>query len=238
MRENRRQNESHRARSNGRVAKEEDVVNLLQYPDTTLFGKTVAKKLFYAQLDVSAKMKQRFVNDIEEIVWLYVLAPRTLNVSAGEKVKEIQILLCTLKDVECPVDVFKFISQKIPHHIVFILQYGNSYRLLIQYGQDAFVSQWCPKGELSLKIEGQTLDRIYDGFVGQLTGIGNRDSESLQEIIRLKKEIKKLSDKIETLQRQIRREPQLNRQIEMNSEARAMKQQLAELKKQLDKWNT
>jgi hypothetical protein len=212
--------------------------NLLQYPETTLFGKTVAKKLFYDQLDVSAKMKQRFVNDIEEIVWLYKLAPTTLNVQKGAKISEIEIMLCPLKDVECPVDVFKFISQKIPHHIVSILQYGDSYRLLIQYGLDSFVSPWCKREELSLKIEGQTLDRIYDGFVGQLTGIGNRDSESLQEIIRLKKEIKKLSDKIEAIQRQIRREPQLNRQLEMNGEARAMKQQLAELKKELDKWNT
>lgn len=209
--------------------------NLLQYPETTLFGKTVAKKLFYDQLDVSAKMKQRFVNDIEEIIWLYKLAPTTLNVQKGEKISEIEIMLCPLKDVECPVDVFKFISQKIPHHIVFILQYGDSFRLLIQYGQDSFVSPWCNREELSLKIEGQTLDRIYDGFVGQLTGIGNRDSESLQEIIRLKKEIKKLSDKIETMQRQIRREPQLNRQLAMNGEARAMKQQLTELKKELDK---
>ena len=212
--------------------------NLLQYPETTLFGKTVAKKLFYDQLDVSAKMKQRFVNDLEEIVWLYKLAPTTLNVQKGEKISEIEIMLCPLKDVECPVDVFKFISQKISHHIVFILQYGDSYRLLIQYGQDSFVSPWCKQEELSLKIEGQTLDRIYDGFVGQLTGIGNRDSESLQEIIRLKKEIKKLSDKIETMQRQIRREPQLNRQLAMNGEARAMKQQLAKLKNELDKWNT
>lgn len=210
--------------------------NLLQYPDTTLFGKTVPKKMFYDQLDVNAKMKQRFVNDVEEIIWLYKLSPNTLNVRAGEQVGEIEIMLCPLKDVECPVDVFKFISQKIPHHIVFILQFGNSYRLLIQYDKDTFVSPWCPIDELSLKIEGQTLDRIYDGFVGQLTGIGSRDSESLQEIIRLKKEIKKLSDKIETLQRQIRKEPQLNRQIEMNSEARAMKQQLAELKKELEKW--
>jgi len=40
------------------------------------------------------------------------------------------------------------------------------------------------------------------------------------------------------MQRQIRREPQLNRQMAMNGEARAMKQQLAELKKELDKWNT
>lgn len=207
--------------------------NLLQYPDTTLFGKTVPKKMFYDQLDVNAKMKQRFVNDVEEIIWLYKLSPNTLNVRAGEKVGEIEIMLCPLKDVECPVDVFKFISQKIPHHIVFILQFGNSYRLLIQYDKDTFVSPWCPIDELSLKIEGQTLDRIYDGFVGQLTGIGNRDSESLQEIIRLKKEIKKLSDKIEALQRQIRKEPQLNRQIEMNSEARAMKQQLKELNNKL-----
>ena len=211
--------------------------NLLQYPDTTLFGKTVPKKMFYDQLDVNAKMKQRFVNDVEEIIWLYKLSPNTLNVRAGEQVGEIEIMLCPLKDVECPVDMFKFISQKIPHHIVFILQFGNSYRLLIQYDKDTFVSPWCPIDELSLKIEGQTLDRIYDGFVGQLTGIGSRDSESLQEIIRLKKEIKKLSDKIETLQRQIRKEPQLNRQIEMNSEARAMKQQLQELKKELDKFD-
>ena len=87
-----------------------------------------------------------------------------------------------------------------------------------------------------LRQVAKALDRIYDGFVGQLTGIGNRDSESLQEIIRLKKEIKKLSEKIETMQRQIRREPQLNRQLAMNSEARAMKQQLAELKKKLEKW--
>lgn len=212
--------------------------NLLQYPETTLFGKTVPKKYFYDQLEVSAKMKQRFVNDIEEIVWLYKLAPTTLNVQKGEQVGEIEIMLCPLKDVNCPVDVFKFISQKIPHHIVFVLQYGDSYRLLIQYGQDSFVSSWCKQEELSLRIVGQTLDRIYDGFVGQLTGIGNRDSESLQEIIRLKKEIKKLSDKIETLQRQIRKEPQLNRQLAMNGEARALKQQLSELKKELDKWNT
>jgi len=208
--------------------------NLLRYPETTLFGKTVPKKYFYDQLEVSARMKQRFVNDIEEIVWLYKLAPTTLNVQKGEQVGEIEIMLCPLKDVDCPVDVFKFISQKIPHHIVFILQYGNSYRLLIQYGQDSFVSSWCKQEKLSLKIEGQTLDRIYDGFVGQLTGIGSRDSESLQEIIRLKKEIKKLSDKIDTMQRQIRREPQLNRQMAMNGEARALKQQLQALKKQLE----
>ena len=194
--------------------------NLLRYPETTLFGKTVPKKYFYDQLEVSARMKQRFVNDIEEIVWLYKLAPTTLNVQKGEQIgeKEIVYLLTSF---------FKFINQKIPHHIVFILQYGDSYRLLIQYGQDSFVSSWCKQEELSLKIEGQTLDRIYDGFVGQLTGIGNRDSESLQEIIRLKKEIKKLSDKIETLQRQIRKEPQLNRQLAMNGEARALKQQLS-----------
>ena len=48
--------------------------NLLQYPDTTLFGKTVPKKMFYDQLDVNAKMKQRFVNDVEEIIWLYKLS--------------------------------------------------------------------------------------------------------------------------------------------------------------------
>jgi hypothetical protein len=39
---------------------------------------------------------------------------------------------------------------------------------------------------------------------------------------------------IDTMQRQIRREPQLNRQMAMNGEARALKQQLQALKKQLE----
>lgn len=58
---------------------------------------------------------------------------------------------------------------------------------------------------------------------------------SLCSLDRARKQPGKLADRRDTLQRQIRREPQLNRQIEMNSEARAMKQQLAELKKELDK---
>ena len=65
-----------------------------------------------------------------------------------------------------------------------------------------------------------------------------QSKEQNKSISDLSLALQKLSDKIETMQRQIRREPQLNRQMAMNGEARAMKQQLAELKKELDKWNT
>lgn len=53
----------------------------LHYPPTTLVGKPVPKNAFYRHLEVNAKMKQHFVDDVVAIKWLYKLAPSTLNVA-------------------------------------------------------------------------------------------------------------------------------------------------------------
>ena len=56
----------------------------LHYPPTTFVGKSVPKNAFYRHLEVNAKMKQHFVDDVVAIKWLYKLAPSTLNVADGK----------------------------------------------------------------------------------------------------------------------------------------------------------
>ena len=63
----------------------------LHYPESTIVGKPVPKQAFYKHLDVNAKMKQHFVDDVVRIDWLYKLAPSTLNVEDGKQVHEIVV---------------------------------------------------------------------------------------------------------------------------------------------------
>ena len=69
----------------------------LHYPPTTFVGKPVPKNAFYRHLEVNAKMKQHFVDDVVAIKWLYKLAPSTLNVADGKEVHEIVVFSAQLK---------------------------------------------------------------------------------------------------------------------------------------------
>ena len=40
--------------------------------------------------------------------------------------------------------------------------------------RQAFASPWVPMADLELTVQGQSLPRIYDNFVAQVSGIGHR----------------------------------------------------------------
>ena len=105
----------------------------LKFPQATLVGKPVPKNAFYKHLEVNAKMKQHFVDDVASIHWLYKLAPSTINVEDGKRVHEIVVFSAVLKSKDCPDDVFLFIDQNMPRHVVFILEYDNRYKVLLNY---------------------------------------------------------------------------------------------------------
>lgn len=50
-----------------------------------------------------------------------------------------------------------------------------------------FVSQWVNTNELLLSIEGQSIQRVYDNFVAQVSGIGEHQAGQLSELVKLKK---------------------------------------------------
>ena len=211
----------------------------LKFPPTTIVGKPVPKNAFYNHLEVNAKMKQHFVDDVVGINWLYKFAPSTLNVADGTKVHEIVIFSAGLKSKDCPDDVFLFIDQNMPRHVIFILEYESKYKILLNYkewkdekaGQfkivKTFSTEWVTQEQLSLSIEGQTMDAIYEVMAGQVSGFGTTKSEDTKRLVELEALITKGKKEVEALQKKIRNERQLNRQMELNGEARSIKKQIA-----------
>lgn len=57
-----------------------------------MVGKSVPKTAFYCNLEVNARVKQRFVDDVTGITWVAKVAPSTLNVADGKAVHEIAAL--------------------------------------------------------------------------------------------------------------------------------------------------
>ena len=175
--------------------------NLLSYPQSTIVDKVVPKTMFYKFMEVNQRMKVRFVNDVAQICWLYKLSANTINVTASEELIEIDVFVVTLKAQDCPTDVFTFIDTNMPHHIVFILKYEEQYMLLINYKEwkdnthtqfkitKSFATTWMSQSQLSLAIQGQSLPRIYDNFVAQVSGIGQHKAGALAEIVELKKRL-------------------------------------------------
>lgn len=217
----------------------------LKFPRTTIVGKPVPKNAFYKHLEVNAKMKQHFVDDVVSIHWLYKLAPSTINVEDGKLVHEIVVVSAVLKDKDCPNDVFLFIDRNMPRHVVFILEYDNRYKVLLNYkswkdGQNSlfdiiktFATDWLTAERLLLTLEGQTMDALYEAMAGQVSGFGTRKAEDTKRIVELEGLIDKAKREVESIQKRIRNERQLNRQMELNGAARGIKKQIVQWQSEL-----
>ena len=221
--------------------------NLLSYPQSTIVDKVVPKTMFYRFMEVNQRMKVRFVNDVAQICWLYKLSASTLHVSDSEEMKEIEIFVATIKQQDCPTDLFTFIDTNMPHHIVFILKHEDNYMLLVNYKEwkdathtqfritQTFASPWVERERLKLEIEGLSLPRIYDNFVAQIGGIGEHKAGSLAEIVELKKCITAAESELQSLEKKMRKEPQYDVQVRMNQQVKNKRQELATLKQKLEK---
>ena len=222
------------------------VDNILKYPQSTIVNRVVAKTMFYKFMEVNPRMKTRFVNDVVNITWLYKLAASTLNVTDTEQMKEIEVFVVNLKQPDCPTDLFSFIDTNMPHHIVFVLVHDNHTMLLINYKDWAddthtkfkitqtFVSSWVALENLHLQIDGQSLPRIYDNFVAQVSGIGEHKAGCIADIVALKKQIAAVEAELKSLEKRMRKEPQLDRQMQMNKQVKATRKELEYLKTKLD----
>lgn len=220
--------------------------NLLNYHKDVVVDRVVPKTMFYKFMEVNPRMKVRFVNDVEKITWLYKLSANTLNVTSSDDLVEIDVFVATLKEQDCPTDLFTFIDTNMPHHIVFILEYDNSYMILLNYKDWAdnthtkfkitksFASLWMDENRLSLEIQGQSLSRIYENFVAQVSGIGEHKAGAMAEIVDLKKRIVAMEAELQNLQKKMRKEPQYDKQVKMNKQVKAKRHELDELKEQLE----
>lgn len=220
---------------------------MIDYPVSTLVGKPVPKNAFYKHLELNTRLRTRFVEDVEKIVWAAKYTPSTLNVEDGATVHEIVFFEVTVKAEDLTDEIFLTIDKMMPRHVVFVLFYGDRCRLLINYKEWAdkekgtfnivktFRTSWQPSEDISLVIEGGTMDKIYESFAGQVSGFGTNNAADTRRIIAIENEIATKQKLAEALQKKIRKEKQFARQVEMNTEARALKREIAKLKEKIEK---
>lgn len=220
---------------------------MIDYPVSTLVGKPVPKNAFYKHLELNTRLRTRFVEDVEKIVWAAKYTPSTLNVEDGATVHEIVFFEVTVRAEDLTDEIFLTIDKMMPRHVVFVLFYGDRCRLLLNYKEWAdkekgtfnivktFRTSWQPAEGISLTIEGGTMDKIYESFAGQVSGFGTNNAADTRRIIAIENEIATKQKLAEALQKKIRKEKQFARQVEMNTEARALKREIAKLKEELKK---
>ena len=81
---------------------------------------------------------------------------------------------------------------------------------------------------MHLCIDGLNMDAVYENLVRQIAGdkLQTDSSESLKESVERDEKKKQLEKQIAVLENKMRREKQLNRQMEMNSELKKLRIEL------------
>lgn len=223
--------------------------NILNFPSTTIVNKPVPKNAFYGRSNDSS-LREFLTREFEGIVWLYKLAPATLNVEDGEYVHEIDVFYCRMKENEYSIKPFSVMDELLPRHTVFIIEYGEKFDLLMHHKEISFVhgeQKWkCGVSEIqrdiridadTLNIQGQSMDAVYNGLLSQISGLSASTREEYKEQVDVRKQIESIQKQILMLQKRIRAEKQFNRQMELNTEVRQLRKEVTLLTDKLNKNN-
>ena len=216
---------------------------MLGLPKSTEFNKRIPKQKFYENLSVTPALKRVFIDQIKVIYWRNKVALTTMNLAAGDTVTEVEVFEVKLAAPQLDISVLRQIDKEIPYHIVFLLEYNGKYQAWTAYketaasGNNAFKvgtyyhTEWLPESELPLKIDGLSVDKVYENFVRQIAGdaLQGESAESLKESVERDARRQELQKQITALQAKVRKEKQLNKQVQLNADLKRMRKELEEL---------
>ena len=206
---------------------------MLGLPKSTEYGRRIPKQKFYENIAVTPALRRAFTEQVEAIYWRNKVAPSTVNLAEGAEVAEIEIFEIKLRAAELDENVLRQIDRAVPYHIIFIMEHEGRYRAAVGYKEAAAtgaspfkVSQYYYTGwtdgeeSLPLRLEGLTMDAAYENFVRQTAGeaLAANGGETLKESVERSRQAEQLQKKIAALENRMRRERQLNRQMEIRAE--------------------
>ena len=217
---------------------------MLGLPKATEFNRRIPKAKFYENINITTSLKRLLVEQVNNIYWGNKIASTTANLSEGQYVTEIEVFEINLNSPQVDIELLKFIDGVIPYHILYILEYKGKYQAWIGYKETTDIEKklskvdryyhtnWLEETELIVKLEGLNLDDVYEHLVRQIAGNklqSDNSTKSLKQSVEREKEIETLQKQISILQNKIRKEKQLNKQIEMNTELKMLRNVLEKL---------
>jgi hypothetical protein len=216
----------------------------VRYPAQAAFGRALPKNKLYVHSHAGTRLKNLFVQQVEQIVWQFKLAPETINLPARPAVPEIQVFGIQLKTPELSFDVLRAIDQAVQFPILFELAHAGRTQVVACHKRpnetdasrrvlsDYFASGWlADNAERSAMPMALHLGGLYEQLLRALLPLPARPHETLAEhVARLDALAAKQREADKTAAR-LEKERQINRKVAINADLRRLQSELDTLRR-------
>jgi hypothetical protein len=212
---------------------------LFQYPKKSAFGSVIPKSKIYEKASPSRVVREKFVSQVDKIIWQYKLSPETINLSSRPNVPEIDIFSILLKTPELSEDVLRCIDQAIPLPIFFQLTFDHRIKMIAAYKRPSdadaskwvvdtyFETPWQPENSARMTLPlALDLEGLYEKMLFNLISQPPRSGESLKSMVERLKLIRVKQIEYHKIEALLLKEKQFNRKVELNAQLRSLKNEL------------
>lgn len=214
----------------------------ISYPKQAAFGRNLPKNKIYEHSGANTRLKELFVEQVEQIVWQYKLAPETINLPAKPGVPEIQVFAIQLKTPELNLDVLRCIDGAVLFPIVFELSFDGRTQVMAAYKRpnesdasrwvlsDYFATAWLPsdvqRAAMPLALD---LNGLYEQVLRRLIPLPARQQENIADLVARVELVAAKQREVEKAASRLAKEKQFNRKVEINACLRQLKTELEQL---------
>ena len=206
---------------------------MIEFPAATAVHRRLPKEAFYKHLPLTKILKEKFVSDVDRIVVENSFTKENLNLASDAEIKEIMLLSISLKSQEFDGKVIEAIARQNPHKLVFLLSFENQQQLAV-YHNKLYRTLWMKHDEIALKLQGYSLDEIWDSFIEQIALYEERAEKtadlSIEERLEIQDQILKLEKQIDKTENAMWKEQQPKKKFELHTRLREYQKKLEDLK--------
>ena len=217
------------------------------YPEQSLVERILPKNKIYGNAQPNRAMRQRFVNEVDQIVWRYKLAPETSICRPRPALKRSRFSRSPSKQASCGKTCSARLTARFRRFIFFELTFQGKVRFCATYKRvseadskqlvvDAyFQTPWqdaaAPRRPLPVALD---LGSLYEQMLRQHMqasplALRARTGETLAETIERANRIRAKRRERQRLEVRLKREIQFNRKVEINAALRQCCTELADL---------
>lgn len=211
-------------------------VGLFAYPKQAAFGRNLPKSKIYEHTQLTKTMRNKFVSQIEKIVWQYKLAPETINLPSKKSAPEIEVFTITLKTRDVRIEILQAIDNAIPFPIIYELIFDGRIKVAAAFKRPSeadslkwvtdiyFESDW-QKIDAKRKPLPVALDvaGLYEQILRELMPVHPRANESITEQVQRVGMIRGKRTEAAKLEARLKKEKQFNRKVEINAQLRSLR---------------
>lgn len=195
----------------------------LGLPESTRVKRSLPKAQLYKRFDWKPSQRDSFDGEVSRLEFVNWIAPRTLPaIAEGAEVKEISVIEVSLKSRDFDTKNIILLAKSIPQRIIYLLR-SEDEAILAVYHTKLFTTTWQPIDNVTVLIEGLSLDAVWQNIVAYVGSFEVVAGNSLTEQIRIDDEHARLVRQIESLERQMRSTSQPHRQRKLYSEIKKLK---------------